>query len=87
MMIRELILLALILFVLSVITIGLITLVNYMTRLSDKSLAISILNLRLENSGWLIRYCQRNNDSRGERSLIEERYNLLKEKRFYENRM
>lgn len=71
---------ALVLFALSVITIGLTTLAHYMMRRWELQETLRVISLKLENTGWLLRYCQRNRDSKGEYSLIEERYNLLKEK-------
>lgn len=74
---------ALILFALSVITTGLIILLREITRKHDKIKNNLILETKLHNNAVLIRYCQRSDDKFGERTLIEERYNLIKERNFF----
>ncbi len=66
-----------------VIMTGIIMYARYIQRQIHISQTVEYLNQKLEATAWLYKYCERANDTKGMRSLILERYDILKERNFY----
>ena len=80
---QNIILSVIILSVLSVIMTGIITLVNYWDTKIDRQLEYNKLLYRLDSNAWLMRNANETEQSYWQEQLAKDRFNLLKERKFF----